>query len=144
MKYGRLNGRLAWCQSRVSMPPMGPDLKQLIYCSDACAAMDSPALQSILDVARARNAEFGITGMLVYSNGRFLQVLEGQPGPLDALYAKIATDPRHDHVRTVLSRSIKERDFPNWSMDDCLHAQYLGAYGVASQSGDVRVAVMPR
>ncbi len=49
--------------------------------------MDSPALQSILDVARARNAELGITGMLVYSNARFLQVLEGEPGPLDALYA---------------------------------------------------------
>ena len=54
--------------------------------------------------------------MLLYSNGRILQVLEGESGPLDALYEKIASDPRHDHVRTVMTLSIKERDFSNWSM----------------------------
>lgn len=98
------------------MPAMGPTLRQLIYCSDACEPMETPALQSILDGARSRNAELGITGMLLYSNGRFLQVLEGDADLVDVLYAKIANDPRHGHVRTVMSRSIKERDFPNWSM----------------------------
>ena len=78
--------------------------------------MDSVALQSLLELARARNAALGITGMLLYSNGRILQVLEGESGPLDALYEKIASDPRHDHVRTVMTLSIKERDFSNWSM----------------------------
>jgi hypothetical protein len=116
MKYGCLNGRLAWCHSRVSMPAMAPDLKQLIYCSDASEAIDAPALQLILDGARSRNAELGITGMLLYSNGRFIQVLEGEADVLEVLYAKIANDPRNDHVRTVMRRSIAERDFPNWSM----------------------------
>ena len=69
---------------------MGQDLKQLIYCSDAREAMGSVALQSLLELARARNAALGITGMLLYSNGRILQVLEGESGPLDALYEKIA------------------------------------------------------
>lgn len=98
------------------MPAMGKELRQLIYCSDACEAMDAPALQLMLDGARSRNAALGITGMLLYSNGRFIQVLEGQADVLDVLYAKIASDPRNDHVRTVLRRSIAERDFPNWSM----------------------------
>ena len=107
---------------------MGNDLKQLIYCSDARKAMDPVALRSILERARIRNAELGITGMLLYSNGRFIQVLEGESGPIDALYDKIALDPRHDHVRTVMSLSVKARDFPQWSM----------AYRVVSQA-DIQV-----
>lgn len=95
---------------------MGNDLKQLIYCSDARKAMDPMALRSILDLARTRNAELGITGMLLYSNAHFIQVLEGESDVLDALYSKIANDSRHDHVRTLMSLSLKARDFPNWSM----------------------------
>jgi hypothetical protein len=72
---------------------MGQDLKQLIYCSDAREAMDSVALQSLLELARARNAALGITGMLLYSNGRILQVLEGESGPLDALYEQNCERP---------------------------------------------------
>ncbi len=95
---------------------MGNDLKQLIYCSDARKAMDPVALRSMLELARIRNAELGITGMLLYSNGHFIQVLEGESVAIDALYDKIAQDPRHQNVRTVMSLCIKARDFPNWSM----------------------------
>ena len=100
----------------VKIEIMGDYLKQLIYTSEANEDMDFSVLESILDRARARNAELGITGMLLYSEGHFLQVLEGDAGVLDHLYAKIAADPRHDHVRTVVSRPIHERDFPDWSM----------------------------
>ena len=95
---------------------MSADLKQLIYSSDACAPMDTAALQSILASSRMHNAEDAITGLLLYSNGRFLQVLEGASDALDVAYSRIANDPRHEHVRTVLCRRVVVRDFPDWSM----------------------------
>ncbi|NJL94752.1 MAG: BLUF domain-containing protein [Anaerolineae bacterium] len=54
--------------------------------------------------------------MLLYQNGYFMQVLEGEEADVDTLYAKISQDPRHHHVLLVTKEPITERSFGEWSM----------------------------
>ncbi len=91
-------------------------LTQLCYASVAAMPFDEPALKGLLNEARANNAQEGITGILLYGEGHFVQVIEGVPAAVDALFAKIARDPRHQQVFEVYRQSVSTRDFPNWSM----------------------------
>ena len=96
---------------------MSPEkLKHLIYTSTAITACDLPELKEILDRARVRNAERAVTGMLLYTEGSFFQVLEGDETVLNALFARIATDPRHKRVIKIIDEPIAQRDFGDWSM----------------------------
>ena len=61
-------------------------------------------LEEILDHARRSNAARQITGALVYVDGTFLQVLEGERQTVQLLMARIAADVRHETV-TVLKQS---------------------------------------
>lgn len=88
----------------------------LIYGSTAVRDFSDAELLDILTVADEKNKKLGITGMLLYKNKNFLQVLEGEAEVVDALYAKIQKDPRHHSVMTILRRKIKEREFGNWTM----------------------------
>jgi hypothetical protein len=67
-------------------------------------------------VARENNAKLGLTGMLLYAEGSFFQVLEGQVDVVDALYAKIARDKRHAQVTLVIREPISKRHFDAWTM----------------------------
>lgn len=91
-------------------------LVRLLYASRAVPAIDQEELQSILRQSKARNPAQGITGVLCFSHGIFLQVLEGGRGAVNALYNKIATDTRHTQVELLLYQEIGERRFAGWSM----------------------------
>lgn len=91
-------------------------LSQLCYASVAATHFDEPALLRLLNDARAHNAREGITGILLYGDGHFVQLIEGEPAAVDALYAKIARDTRHRQLFEVYRQSVNTRDFPNWSM----------------------------
>jgi hypothetical protein len=89
---------------------------QLIYVSAAQDGVSEEALPEFLDANRRRNTERGITGIVVYHKGSFLQVLEG-PGPvIDGLFDVIRQDPRHDAVTLLSRKSIKHREFGNAAM----------------------------
>jgi hypothetical protein len=95
---------------------MASTLIQLIYSSKALRHFPESELASMLEKARVFNAAQGITGLLLYSNERFIQVLEGSPGAVVALLSRIEDDPRHDYVRVLMRRSITHRDFADWQM----------------------------
>lgn len=88
----------------------------LVYVSAACVAMEDAALKNLLETSRRNNPALGITGMLLYLDGLFMQVLEGEAAKVDALFARIQQDPRHAEVAVVLRESLAERNFPDWSM----------------------------
>ena len=71
---------------------------------------------AILEQSRRNNAQFGITGVLLYVRGSIIQVLEGEKEPLEALYKRIEQDQRHKNISRVLNRPITERLFSQWSM----------------------------
>jgi hypothetical protein len=91
-------------------------LVRLLYASRAQDSVNQATLTEILAKSRGNNPGQGITGVLCFSGGTFLQVLEGGRMPVNKLYNKIATDPRHRDVILLSYDEIQERRFANWSM----------------------------
>lgn len=87
-----------------------------IYSSRASAAIRDVEVQALLASARRNNAALGITGMLLYIEGSFFQVLEGGAVAVDRVYDVIARDPRHDRVTQIIREPIAQRSFAEWSM----------------------------
>ena len=88
----------------------------VIYVSSAAHRMTDAELESILAESRRNNGRDGITGMLLYSDGNFIQALEGPDAAIDAVLARIAQDPRHEGIITVARYVIGQPQFPSWSM----------------------------
>lgn len=88
----------------------------LIYVSSAVKPFSHSDLVDLLDHSRKNNTELNITGMLLYKDGNFMQVLEGDKEAVEALHAKIEADPRHRGMFTLLQGTQVERQFPDWSM----------------------------
>ena len=91
-------------------------LVRLMYASRAVPSIDQDALLAILRQSKLRNPDAGITGVLCFSEGIFLQVLEGGRSTVNQLYNRIVADPRHTQVELMSYREIGERRFAGWSM----------------------------
>ena len=89
---------------------------RLIYVSSATRLMGEDDLIELLDQARNRNERQGVTGMLLYADGNFMQVLEGNEKDVDEIYNKIVNDERNKGHIVIEKESIKKRSFPDWSM----------------------------
>ena len=87
-----------------------------MYASRAIPAVDQEELQAILQRSKAHNPTVGVTGVLCFSGGIFLQVLEGSRSAVNRLYNRIVADARHSEVELLLYEEIKERQFAGWSM----------------------------
>lgn len=88
----------------------------LVYVSVAAENVSKGELLGILAHSRSKNAEAGITGMLLYKDGNFMQVLEGEEGPVRDLYTRIRRDPRHLGIVTLIEGERERRCFGDWSM----------------------------
>lgn len=93
-----------------------PQLIHLVYASAARAEHSEEELAQLLEVASHRNAQLGITGMLLHLDGSFFQVLEGEAEAVDGLFARIACDPRHGNVTVIVREAITRRAFADWTM----------------------------
>lgn len=91
-------------------------LKKIVYVSSATHLLERDELRTILHGSRSRNEVAGVTGMLLYHEGSFMQVLEGPPEIVDALDSRIVRDDRHRRVVKLLEWLDDERLFPDWSM----------------------------
>jgi Cu/Ag efflux protein CusF len=88
----------------------------LIYVSTAVNLMDTQELTEILNVSRKNNLDHNITGMLLYAEGTFIQVLEGAEEDVKLTYHNITKDDRHKNLIKLVSSSLEKRAFPEWSM----------------------------
>ena len=91
-------------------------LVRLLYASRAASSVNQEELVAILRKSKTNNPTAGITGVLCYSEGIFLQALEGGRSAVNALYNRIAVDPRHTQVELLCYDEIGERRFAGWSM----------------------------
>lgn len=91
-------------------------LNCLVYVSLANKAMEDNELKVLLKFARVKNEKLGITGMLLYRDGFFIQALEGEQATVEALFARIAVDTRHRDVMKLYQKPIAQRAFPDWTM----------------------------
>lgn len=94
----------------------GASLKQIVYFSSAVRLFSDDELLELLRIARANNARLGITGMLLYADGNFVQLIEGPDDAVDALYAKISRDQRHTSLLKALDGPIQERRYADWTL----------------------------
>lgn len=88
----------------------------LIYVSIASDAFRENELLEILRVSREKNTGDGITGILLYKNRKFMQLLEGPEKAVCETYARIQLDPRHRDVTVLRQGETPERDYDDWSM----------------------------
>jgi len=91
-------------------------LVRLLYASRAAATVDDDVLNAILKQCRANNPGLGVTGVLCFSGGLFMQVLEGGRSVVNRIYNGIVADPRHTDVVLLSYEEISERRFAGWSM----------------------------
>ncbi|MCS6959595.1 MAG: BLUF domain-containing protein [Pseudanabaenaceae cyanobacterium SKYGB_i_bin29] len=91
-------------------------LHRLIYLSYARTGIGYSDLRDIMDKSEVNNAQAGITGMLCYGNGVFLQILEGNRKMVNQTYHRIVKDNRHHSPEIIDFRAIQCRSFPEWSM----------------------------
>jgi hypothetical protein len=91
-------------------------LHSLVYVSAAVQGFSDEALQELLSLARHKNAQLRVTGLLLYADGNFMQCLEGTHAAVSALFEKIARDPRHHRVTTLVDEPVEQREFGDWAM----------------------------
>ena len=91
-------------------------LFQIVYASTASESFDRAALMELLKQSVRRNTQAGITGLLLYKDGCFMQALEGEEPAVKALFAKICRDPRHRRIIPLIHEPIKRRNFPDSAM----------------------------
>lgn len=91
-------------------------LESLVYFSTAVATPSVQQLDHMLLRARERNTFQGVTGVLVYSEGTFVQYLEGPRRGLDTVLHHIRRDPLHHSLFEVYREPIESREFAEWQM----------------------------
>ena len=89
---------------------------QLVYSSQATQDFWPDDLFQLVETSRRKNALRSVTGMLLFREGQFLQLLEGPAREVKSVFEFVKRDPRHDTVKIVLSESVEERQFPDWTM----------------------------
>ncbi len=89
---------------------------QLVYVSVRAAECKDTEIEKILESCIRNNAKIDVTGVLLYSDKKFIQCLEGDYAQIISLYDKIKEDKRHKNVILISLGSIKERSFPSWQM----------------------------
>jgi len=92
------------------------DLIHVVYVSFAQKDLSEKELQYLLKEIRGKNAEQGITGLLLYNEGSFIQVIEGSEEIIQRVFKSISQDNRHTNVVKLLEEPIKNRAFPDWTM----------------------------
>jgi hypothetical protein len=87
-----------------------------VYVSSAVELFSEQELTTLLEKSRKNNGTLDITGMLLYKDGNFMQLLEGPKEAVLALVAKIKLDTRHRGIIVLLHEDHAEREFNQWAM----------------------------
>lgn len=91
-------------------------LYRIVYVSAASELFDKPGLLDLLTQARDKNEKLGITGLLLYRDGDFIQLIEGERSAVLALFARIDADARHTGATVLFEGEAQKRLFDDWSM----------------------------
>ena len=91
-------------------------MHHLVYTSTANLNLTEGELLRLLNHWRETNAALDVTGLLLYSEGHIMQVLEGPADHVRKLYDVIAADGRHRAIFKLADGPINARAFAGWSM----------------------------
>ena len=100
----------------------------ICYVSSACKSLEPTEVVEILDQTEVRNNQLGVRGLLIYSEGNFFEVLEGEEKLIKDLFMTIKNDPRHKNIIIIFEKIC----------DKELFGKEDGAVGFISQSTEFR------
>jgi len=92
------------------------DLISLVYISSERCPFSAKELDDLLAHSRARNRANGVTGIMLYAGGSFMQYLEGPKAAVQQTYDRIKADRRHYGIMELIRMDISKREFKDWSM----------------------------
>jgi hypothetical protein len=91
-------------------------LSHLIYVSNRLQNCTEVEIEKILNSCKKNNSQYDITGVLLYSDTKFVQYIEGEYKEIMGLYDRIKGDKRHSNPVLLTSAPISQRSFPSWQM----------------------------
>lgn len=95
-------------------------MNQLFYVSSAEKNLSYEDILHIVEKARVYNSAHGVTGVLLYKGGIFLQLLEGERSSIRKVFdEKIKPNKKHSNIIEIFDLPAKERLFQDWSMGFC-------------------------
>ena len=92
------------------------NLESIVYVSSAVRLLSIDEIGHLLTRARERNKEYGVTGVLLYIGGNFMQYIEGPEDSLDHIYTIIRKAKQHTGIILISREAIEDRQFADWSM----------------------------
>ncbi|WP_249219224.1 BLUF domain-containing protein [Loktanella sp. SALINAS62] len=91
-------------------------MHQIVYVSSSINAVSAEEISSLFKTSRRNNTRDQLTGLLLYHDRLFFQVLEGEETLVRACFDRIKNDRRHGAVSILLDREVKQRAFPECSL----------------------------
>ncbi|OBX19998.1 hypothetical protein A9995_05530 [Erythrobacter sp. QSSC1-22B] len=91
-------------------------MERMLYTSRACTVLASDDVFRIIETSARNNPSRNVTGFLIFHQGRFLQLVEGEAQALDGLLEVLKRDPRHYGLTVHYREPALTRCFPNWRM----------------------------
>ncbi|MDB5120404.1 MAG: hypothetical protein JWN56_1622 [Sphingobacteriales bacterium] len=88
----------------------------IVYVSSATELFTKDELKALVDICNKNNKSLNISGMLLYNEGNFIQLIEGEEETVSKLLHKIEMDSRHRGILILSKGNVDERSFPDWSM----------------------------
>lgn len=92
------------------------NLIHIVYVSFSDGNLTESDLDELLFDVRERNKVQKVTGLLLYNDGSFIQLIEGPKEVIEGLFEKIKVDKRHSNIVLLLNEKITKRAFPDWTM----------------------------
>lgn len=91
-------------------------LRQVVYTSRATKNLNTRDLLNLLHQARGFNEVDEISGLLIHSNGYFMQIIEGTEENIEDLVTRLARDTMHTNIKVISDKFINNRLFADWAM----------------------------
>ena len=88
----------------------------MVYASIRAASFSADALGEMVGRAAFKNAQLGITAVLLHQQGTFLHAVEGEASAVRSLFATIHADPRHEQTQVLVEIDVSRRLFTGQSM----------------------------
>ena len=112
-------------------------LSRLIYVSKLAPSVDHRAIRDILAASQRNNQPRGVSGLLMFNSGFFLQWLEGERRAVNERFARIAQDNRHTDPMLLDYRAVLSRQFSEWNMgymgEGTMNRAIFFEYGASEQ-----------
>lgn len=88
----------------------------IVYISSAKLGLTHGEILNIVEDSRVNNEKIGLTGLLLFNSGNFMQLVEGEESVVNGLFRKIEKDRRHTDIKLLLKEPITHRNFSDWTM----------------------------